>query len=417
MFALTDVSGAYSSMEKVFDPSIRNRPVIVLSNNDAAVVALCPIAKRLGIQKFEPYYKIKWMVEKHNVVVRSSNYALYANISEKMMNVISSFCDKTYIYSIDEAFSHFKNYDGVIDDWYSFGHKMRRKIWIHTKMPVGIGLGHTLTLAKAASFGSRKVPGADGVAVIDSELARKTLLGQMSTNDIWGVGGKTSKKLSKLGIDSGWDLACQNPKTMRQNFGVTMERTVNELNGIPCLKWEDVPAPKKQIYSTRSFGQRVFCYHDLRKALMSHAATVCRKVIQQQSLVKSLYVFAANSPYDERYIKKGLVFDFPTPTDNIMRFSAAISLLVDHLFVENVGFYRCGVGAIELCSKKYLQADLFEVNDNPALMNCYAEINNKFGKSTLQLASEPREEKWAMRREFMSPQYTTKWSDIPKIQC
>lgn len=417
MYGLIDISGAYCAMEKVFDPSIRQKPTVVLSNNDASIIALCNIAKRLGIPKFEPYFKVKHLLEKHGVVIRSSNYTLYAQLSENLMELISTFCDETYVYSIDESFLKFKNYEGIIGNWYEYGHKMRRTIWRHCRLPVGVGLGPTLTLAKAASHGSRKIPGADGVAVIDDDASRKFILEQMKVNDVWQIGKKLSVKLQLMNINTGWDLANQSPKGMRKLFGVTMERTINELNGISSLAWDDVPAPKKQIFSTRSFGQRVNNLHDLRQALVGHGTSVGRKIVQQQSLVKSLYAFAASSPFDERYIKKGLIFDFPSPTDNVMRISAAISTLAQQLYQNNVDYYRCGVGAINIHSKKYRQSDLFEVADNPAIMNCYTQINTRFGKDTLQLASAPRQEKWAMRRAYLSPQYSTRWADIPKIEC
>lgn len=417
MYALTDVSGCFASIEKIHDPSIRQRPVVVLSNNDGCIVAMCPIAKKLGIPKFQPYFKVKGLLQKYKVVIRSSNYELYSDISDKMMAVISRFCDNTYQYSIDEAFSEFDNYQSIITDWHQYGQKIRRTLWRETKMPVGVGFGHTLTLAKAGSHASRKLPDSDGVAVIYDDYTRKFILKQMKLDDVWGVGRKLSQHLSMLGLKTAWDLSCQNPKNMRRQFSVVLERTVEELNGVKCLGWDDVKSPKKEIFSTRSLGQRITTCDDLRKALTTHAIKVCNKARQQHSLIKKLYIFAASSPHDARYIKKSIMYDFPLATEHIFAISAAIEQVLHVLYVSDVPYYRCGVGAVELESKNFQQQDLFVRNDNPKLMQCYSQINHRYGKGTLQLASEARHEKWAMRRDFLSPRWTTRWEDLPKILC
>lgn len=417
MFALTDASGCFASIEKIYDPAIRQRPVVVLSNNDGCIVAICPIAKKLGIPKFEPYFKVKWLLQKHNVVIRSSNYELYGDVSDKMMSVISRFSHNTYQYSIDEAFSEFDNYQHIIKNWYKYGHEIRRTVWRETKMPVGVGFGSTLTLSKCANHASKKFPDSDGVAVIDTEASRIRILKQMSLSDIWGIGSKLSAKLSLLGLKNAHDLSNQSPKKMRQQFSVLVERTVEELNGVKCFNWDDVKSPKKEIFSTRSLGQRITTFVELRKALTSHSVKVCNNVRKQKSLIKKIYIFAASSPHDERYFKKGIMYDFPLPTDNIFLISKAIEQVLSVLFVEGVFYYRCGVGAVELTSKAFQQQDFFVPNENPLLMNCYSQINNRFGTGSLQLATEARVEKWVMRRDHLSPRFTTRWSDIPKIFC
>lgn len=417
MFALTDVSGCYAAIEKIYNPSLRQRPVVVLSSSNGCVVAMCPIAKRLGIPKFEPYFKIKALLDKHGCVVRESNFELYGNASEKMMSIIATFSEKIYQYSIDEAFSSFVNYENIIKDWYQHGHKMRRSIWTQCRLPVGIGISSTLCLAKAASFASRKLPTSDGVAVINDEDTRIRTLSAMSLDEVWGIGSKLSSKLDLMGLKNAYDLANCSPKSIRQQFGVTVERIVEELNGVTCLKWDEVRPPKQQIYSTRSVTERITNAHELRSALTSHAIKVCNKARQQNSLIKKIYVFATSSPYDERYVKKGIMCDFPLATDSVLALSTAIQQLMHLLYVENVPYYKAGVGAIELESKDFQQQDLFVPNENPKLMNCYSAINSRFGSGTLQLGTEKRQEKWSRRGAFLSPCYTTKWSDIPIIKC
>jgi DNA polymerase V len=418
MFALVDATGAYASMEKVYDPSIRFRPVTVLTNNDGITCAICPIAKRLGVPKFEPYFKIKDFLHKHRVVVRSSNYELYAYISEQMMNVIARFCDNHYVYSIDESFLHFDHYQTIIDNWYQYGHTIRRAVWKETRMPVGVGFGSTLTLAKAANHAAKKLDGFDGVAVIDSEQNRQAILRRMALDDVWGIGSRLAKRLSLLGLKSAWDLSCQNPKQMRKQFSVTVERTVNELNNIPCLAWDEVKKIKKEIFSTRSFGQRITQINDLRSALTSHASIVVRKVRRQGSLIKRLSIFASSSPHDDSFFRRGLMYEFPVATSDISIVASAIHSALYELYQPGVPYYRCGVGAIQMEADEHFQADLFLNSlDNRKLMDCYDSINHRFGHGSLKVASEGIEKKWAMRRELLSPRYTTAWHHLPKIQC
>ncbi|MGB2742781.1 MAG: Y-family DNA polymerase [Cognaticolwellia sp.] len=418
MYALVDAVSFYASCEKVFDPSIRNKPVVVLTNNDGCICAVCPIARRLGVPKFMPYFQIKQFLAKHNVVIRSSNYELYASLSDKMMNVIGRYCDNQYIYSIDESFLQFKNYQTIISDWYAYGTEIRRAVWKETRLPVGVGFGSTPTLAKAANHAAKKLAGYNGVAVVDDVASRKEVLSKMAVTDVWGIGSRLGKRLNVLGIKNAWDLANQSAKSMRSQFSVLVERTVNELNGIVCLNWDEVKQAKKDIFSTRSFGQRVNDAHSLKTALVSHGVIVGRKVRQQQSLIRRLVIFAASSPHDDHFYSKSIVYEFPVATNNTLHIANAIAAVFNCIYESRVNFYRCGVGAIELENSQYQQQDLFSVSDdNPELMYCYDAINKRYGNDTLQLAAQGRVEKWQMRREFLSPSFTSKWRDIPKISC
>jgi len=418
MYALVDAVSFYASCEKVFDPSIRNKPVVVLTNNDGCICAVCPIARRLGIPKFKPYFQVKAFLEKNGVIVRSSNYELYADLSCQMMNVISRFCDNQYIYSIDESFLHFDNYESYIKDWHEYGHQIRKAVWKETRLPVGVGFGITPTLSKAANHAAKKLPGFNGVAVIDTIISREKILTQMDVADVWGIGNKIAKKLKLEGINSAAELSKQNPKKIRKQFSVVTQRTVNELNGISCLSWDEVKSPKKEIFSTRSFGQRITTKDELRAALVKHASIVGKKIRQQSSLVKKLMVFASSSPHDELYYKQAIVYPFIIATDNSCEMAEAISRVIDSIYSEGVRFYRCGVGAIELNSRAFIQPDLFiPDHTNGYLMKCLDKINHKYGDGMLKIATEGQHEKWHMRRAFLSPQYTSQWRDIPKIQC
>jgi len=418
MYALVDAISFYASAEKVFDPSIRNKPVVVLTNNDGCVCAVCPLARRLGIPKFIPYFQIKSLLEKHGVVVRSSNYELYADLSERMMNVIGRFCDNQYIYSIDESFLYFDHYESCIKDWHEYGHQIRRAIWKETRLPVGVGFGNTATLSKAANHAAKKLSGFNGVAVINSKTSGDEILNRMNVDEVWGIGGKIAKRLRLEGINNAAQLAEQDAKHIRKQFSVVTERTVNELNGINCLSWDEVKAPKKEIFSTRSFGQRITTKDELRSALVTHAAIVGRKVRRQNSLIKKLMIFASNSPHDDLYYKQTIVYPFILATENTCEMANAVNQVIDSIYKVGVPFYRCGVGAIELNSKMFIQPDLFMPDHtNSNVMKSLDNVNHRYGDNTLKLAAEGQHERWQMRRAFLSPQYTSQWRDIPKIIC
>lgn len=418
MYALVDAVSFYASAEKVFDPSIRNKPVVVLTNNDGCICAVCPIARRLGIPKFKPYFQVKDFLAKHNVVVRSSNYELYADLSDRMMNVIGRFCDNQYIYSIDESFLYFDHYKTLVTDWHKYGHQIRQAVWKETKLPVGVGFGTTPTLSKAANHAAKKLSGFNGVAVINNKNSQDEILNRMDVADVWGVGRKISKRLKFEGINTAAQLAKQTPKKIRKQYSVVTERTVNELNGISCMTWDEVQSPKKEVFSTRSFGQRITNEAALRTALVEHATIVAKKVRKQKSLIKKLMVFAASSPHDDAYYKQAIVYPFVNATNNTCEIAAAINKAMPSIYCQGVRFYRCGVGAVELTSDQFIQPDLFMPDHNNShLMQCLDSINHRYGDGTLKIATTAQKRVWQMRREFLSPQYTSQWRDIPKILC
>ncbi len=283
---------------------------------------------------------------------------------------------------------------------------------------MGVGFGATLTLAKAANHAAKKLSGFDGVAVISDNNSRQEILSRMLLTDVWGIGTKLGKRLSILGLKNAWDLANQSPKSMKSQFWVVVERTVNELNGIPCLNWDDIGQDKKELFSTRSFGQRVTDKHSLQAALSSHASIVAKNARRQGSLIKRLVIFASSSPHDDNYYKQSLIYEFPVATDNTLKVVAAVSYVFEKIYTAGVMFYRCGVGAVELKNSTFVQQELFNVSvNNPQLMQCYDYVNHRYGSGTIEVAAAEKNEKWAMKRNFLSPSYTSKWSEIPKILC
>lgn len=420
MYALCDANGMYAACEKVFDPAIRNKPVVVLTNNDGCCAA-CGIAKRMGIaKKFVPYFQVRKELEKAGAVIRSSNYELYADLSQRMMDTCARFAPDINIYSIDECFLYYgKDKSAPPDGWDNLALSIRKAVWREVRLPICVGMGSTPTLAKAANHAAKRIDGFHGVAVIDSEIKRKQILSQMAVTDVWGIGSRLGKRLNFMGVQNAWDLANRNPTQIRKDFSILVESTVRELNGEVRNSWDDVRASKKEIYSTRSFGQRITCPTQLKYALATHADIVAAKLRKQKSLASAMTIFATSSPHDsEGLFSKSFFYRFATPTSDTRNIIKVIQEAMPQLYMQGIRYYRCGLGLVDLYHEKLHQFDLFnQSSDNPKLMHCMDNINARYGRSTLHIAAKGIEQKFAMRREFLSPQYTTQWCDIPKIRC
>ncbi|EGR4189612.1 MULTISPECIES: Y-family DNA polymerase [Vibrio] len=418
MFALVDANSFYCSAEQVFRPDWRGKPMIVLSNNDGCIVAANRQAKEAGIEKFKPYFQVKALCEQKGVIALSSNYELYADLSAKMMQVIGRFAPEQHIYSIDESFLSFEHGFLAIPSLKEHGMKLRRAVWRECRLPVCVGFGQTLTLAKVANHAAKKIEGYNGVCVLDSERERKAVLGQLHVSEVWGIGRKLTHRLEMMGINTALKLANYPPALIRKEFNVEVERTVRELNGQKCKGWDIVRADKKQIFSTRSAGQRITNLESLQQALCKHANIASLKARKQKSLCRVMLCFANSSPFDSLPVARRAVHRFAYPTADVTLITQAASKLAEQLFQQDVRFYKIGVGLIDLVDGQHEQPDLFnQTPNNPKLMNVYDTLNNRFGSDAIFLAAQGISQKWAMRREMLSPQYTTRWHDLPKIKC
>jgi DNA polymerase V len=418
MYALCDVNSMYASCEKVFDPSIRKKPVVVLTNNDGCICAACGIAKRMGIgKKFVPYFQVKKELEAAGAVIRSSNYELYADLSQRMMDTCAPDIN---VYSIDECFLYYgKQANAPKEGWGTLGMQIRKAVWREVRLPICVGIGPTPTLAKVANHAAKKMEGFKGVAVLDTKEIRKTVLSKMAVTDVWGIGNRLGRRLNILGVNTAWELANRDPTQIRKEFSILVESTVRELNGEVRHSWDTVRGAKKEIYSTRSFGQRITDFEELRSALASHAEVVATKLRKQKSLTSSMTLFATSSPHDtEDYFRKSYFYHFAVPTNDTRNILKVIEIAMSQLYKPHVRYYKCGVGLMDLHNEELFQYDLFTPsNDNTKLMACMDTINARYGRSTVHIAAKGFEQKFAMRRAFLSPQYTTKLKDIPKIIC
>lgn len=418
MYALVDANSFYASAEKVFDPAIRNKPVVVLTNNDGCICAMCDLAKSTGVEKFGPYYKVQGLLKRYGAVIRSSNYELYDDLSNKMMRIVGTFAPDMHVYSIDESFLYFDNWSPR-EGWQRYAEQIKQAVWQQLRLPVGVGIGSTPTLAKVASHAGKRLGNKNGLAVLDTPDKIEHTLQQMHVRDIWGVGKRISARLEVQGISSAWQLAQCDPKRIRRQFSVETERTVRELNGIPCIAWDSERANKKQIYSTRAFGTKVTQHNDLRQALCWHAEKVGEKLRRQQSSVITLTLFAHANPFaSDGHYHKAVQHRFAHPTNDTRALVQAASQASRALFKADVLFHKCGIGAIEIVNDEHVQPDMFApLTHNPKLMQCMDAINKRYGSQTIGAAAKGTHQNWAMKRDFLSPQYTTNWQHLPKIHC
>lgn len=417
MIALIDANAFYASAEAVFNPNLRGKPVVVLSNNDGCIVAANKQALALGVKKFEPYFKVKALCEQKGIVALSSNYELYADLSHKMHSTIARFAPQQHIYSIDEAFLSFERAYPAIPCLSNHLASLRQTVWKECRLPVAAGAGPTLTLAKIANHAAKKL-GYNGVCVLEEPEKINSVLKQLPVSAVWGIGRQLSSRMLTMGINTAFDLASFPLDKIQRNFNIDVERTVRELRGQSCLHWDEVRPNKKQIYSTRSVGQRITDLNSLEQALTKHVGIAAQKARQQGSLVKTVLFFAGSSPHDERYQNFKFTHEFDYATADTLTLSQMATRAAKQLFRTNIRYYKVGVGLIQLIDEKHYQNDLFNPEpENHKLMNALDSLNLKYGRDTLFVASQGIEQKWQMRREMLSPCYSTRWRDVPKIQC
>jgi DNA polymerase V len=421
VYCLSDATNFYSSCELIFRPDLRGKPVIVLSSNDGAIVALSAEAKALGIPKFEPYFKVAHLVRKHNVAVFSSNFQLYGDISSRIVATIAPFASEMEPYSIDEQFS---SLHGMHVDLKAYGHEMKNRVWEHVRIPICVGISKSKTLAKLANNAAKKIPNAHGVCVLDSSDKWDWVLRRCKTTDVWGVGKQLGARLQEMGIHTAYELANADTKAVRRRSSVNLERTIEELNGHPAFELEQQPPSKKQIYVTRSFGNKIAELAPILEAISGHAAAVADKVRKQNHLAVALQVFIHTSPHKGGYHNASTVVQLPYPTNDTREIVKLARRTAAQLYARSDGkghlYAKAGVGVIEMVDKKYHQYDLLhggQSQHSDMLMKVVDDIKATQGKSAIFLGAQGVDAKTAVKHEFSSPAYTTKWQDIPIIKC
>ena len=414
--ALIDVNNFYVSCERVFNPKLKNKPLVVLSNNDGCAISRSNEVKELGIAMGAPWFRMQDLVKQHGIVGLSSNYALYADMSNRVMSILRDFSPNQEVYSIDECFLDVTGFSFI--NLVEYGQIMRKRILDWTGLPVCVGIGATKTLAKLANHCAKKQPVFNGVcnfnALTNQEL--NELLARLPVGEVWGVGRKLAPKLNAIGILTVLDLKQADPQRIRKQFSVVMQKTVMELNGTVCIELEEISPPKKQILSSRSFGHSVSDYNSLAESITLYMSRAAEKLRKQNSCASSVFVYIRTSPFklDEPQYSNGLTIPLPIPTDDTRQLVKVALWGLKRIYRGGFRYAKAGVMLGELISLSEVQSDLFSTKnfEDEKLMGVLDSINRKMGRGTMKLASEGFKKPWRMRQGNKSPNYTTQWKGI-----
>lgn len=420
MFALADANNFYASCETIFRPDLRGKPVCVVSNNDGCVIARSAEAKRMGIKMAAPWFKHERYFRDNGVHVFSSNYELYGDMSARMMAILDEMAAGQEVYSIDESFLDVTGISSYMP-LERFGQQMRDRVRQETGLTIGVGFGPTKTLAKLANQAAKQWTKTNGVVDLSDPLRQQKLLQLTRIGDIWGIGWRIAQRLEEMGITTGLHLAESNTSTIRKKFDVIVERIARELRGESCLALEDAPPPKQQIVNSRSFGQRITTLDDMQQAVMAYATRAAEKLRQQGSRCRHLTVSVTTGRYgdDPRYSATAPVsWQYPTAdTRDIVAFALQG---LNAIWRDGFRYAKAGVMLSDFWQSGSTQFDMFSQQqpraNADALMTALDAINRS-GKGKIGFASQTTgNQAWQMKRNMLSPRYTTRLADIPVLR-
>ncbi|MGZ3797415.1 MAG: Y-family DNA polymerase [Pseudobdellovibrionaceae bacterium] len=418
IIALVDCNSFYCSCERVFNPSLESKPVIVLSNNDGCAIARTDEAKALGIEMGAPLFKIKDLVKKQGVHVFSSNYTLYGDMSRRVMNILKDFTPDMEVYSIDEAFLDFSGFK--MRDLEKYAKEIRQEILLQTGIPVSIGMGPTKVLAKAANRISKKnkIQSQGVFSLLDSKT-RDMALKNFDVRDIWGIGRQSAEKLYGLNIRAASQLRDANEYLIQKKLSIVGRRIVQELRGVSCVDLEQIVKEKKTICSSRSFGRPVYKLEELKESVANHVHTAAEKMRRDSSLASSIQVFVQTNPF------KNVPQYYNSATIELLSGTSFTPKMIKHAFSGLEAIYRkgyeykkCGVILNDLFPQKNAQMDFFGSYDSARddqLMKMMDAINRREGKGTLKPAACGVDQFWKMLSEMKSKAYTTRWSELLEV--
>ena len=417
IFALVDCNNFYVSCERVFDPYLAKKPIIVLSNNDGCVISRSNEAKSLGVPMGAPFYKYREIIEKNNIEVYSSNYQFYGDMSQRVMKSLGMIIPKQdiEIYSIDEAFIRLDGYErpDVID----LSIEIKKNILNWTGIPISVGIAQTKTLSKVANHIAKKNT-STGVFDIRNNKLQEQILSNFQIEDLWGISYRWGKKLRKLGINNGLDLRNSDTKFIRKKFSIVLERIVYELRGIPCLDIEKV-TNKKSIMSSRSFGKLVTELESLEQAISTYATIACEKLRHQNSKSQGIYVFLQTNRFrkDLPQYRRSMKYKLDLPTSDTGYIINAGKKILKKIYRKGYHYQKCGIMLFDLSSKYIQQENLFVKSNqsNEYLMESLDTINKAMGSDTVFFAAKGTQNNWKMRRNKLSSRYTTNWMELPKV--
>lgn len=422
MFALVDVNSFYASCETAFRPDLKGRPVVVLSNNDGCVIARNAEAKTIGVKMGDPYFRQKDLFRRCGVVCFSSNYELYADMSSRVMATLEALSPRCEIYSIDEAFCDLSGVRNcrVLED---FGRELKYAVYQNTGLAVGVGIAQTKTLAKLANHAAKKWQKQTGGVVDLSNLERqRKLMSALPVDEVWGIGRRIGKKLEAMGIKTVLELADTDIRFIRKHFNVVLERTVRELRGEPCLELEEFAPVKQEIVCSRSFGERITNYGAMRQAICSYASRAAEKLRGEHQFCRFISTFVKTSPFalNEPYYGNSASVKLLTPTQDSRDIIAAATRSLDTIWKDGHRYQKAGVMLGDFFSQGIAQLNLFDDNaprrGSEKLMEVLDHLNAKEGKGALYFAGQGIQQQWAMKREMLSPRYTTRYEDLLQVK-
>lgn len=413
--ALVDVNNFYASCERVFNPSLAGKPLAILSNNDGCVIARSAELKALGVKMGVPWFQLKETAERDGIIAISSNYALYQDMSNRVMEIIGQFSPLQEIYSIDESWL---DLTGMPTRHIDIAQAMRERIRQWTGLPVCVGIGPSKTLAKLANHTAKKKL-MDDTGVCDLNQLQEqdlcALLDQIEISDIWGIGRRLVPQLNELGIHTALDMRRADPEFIRQQFNVVLEKTVRELRGHACQDLEESIPDRQQIITSRSFGCPVTDKQSLAEALTKYVSKAAEKLRMQQGYTGVISVFIRTSPFGDgaKYSGSQSV-RFPCPINDTMQMTKTALLVLDRIYRPGFKYQKAGVMIGEIVPEGGQQNDLFGFADNKTakLMKTLDQVNGKWGRDVLRLASQGYMQPWVMKQDHKSRSFTTNWHDI-----
>lgn len=421
MIFLCDVHAMYCSVEAVFRPDLRDKPIVVLSNGDGMVVAANKKAKAVGIKKFAPYFQQKAQLEVADVAVFSSNYTLYADMSNRLHSTLegSQLFTHYHRYSIDEAFAAVENVSLSDEEWIAIARQIRRLAWTNTRLPIGCGLGRTFTLAKVASHVGKTFEGYRGIALLTPENEDR-MLQQIPVGEIWGVGRRTAAMLNGKGIKTAAELARMPLKLAKQAGSINLERVVRELNGELVYNFRSFPdvQSKQEIGASLSLTVRAETYQELHQALSGRVAVAAVKLRKVGLGTRCVQFHVSSGQHAAEPFSRSETVRFVTALDDTRSLTKAMTEALNNgLYQEGQRYYKIGCRCLDLCDMQQAQADMFAPQQDTRLMKAMDIINTHAGKRILRLGAEGFDAKAKMTQDRLSPAYLTNWADLPTAHC
>lgn len=415
-FALVDCNNFYCSCERLFRPDLKRRPVAVLSNNDGCIIARSQEVKDLGVKMGTPLFQARALIEAHNIQVFSSNYNLYGDISQRVMQTLEELCPRVEIYSIDEAFLDLSGFSSLVET----GRKIKSTVYKHVGIPVSIGMAPTKTLAKLANQAAKTYRATGGVVDLSDRQRQLRLLQRVPVAKVWGVGRRHARSLEKLGISSAYGLSRMHLKFARQRFSIVMERTVRELNGEACIGLEEIIPAKQQIVCSRSFGEKIDAYGPLRDALCEFTARALEKLRGEKQRATTLTVFIRTSPFDTRSpcYSQTATGSLSQASSDTRDFLQLATRLFDNIWSEGYRYAKAGVMLGGFSPAGQFQYPLFDpqcdTRQSDQLMTTVDRINHQ-GIGKVWWGGQQPERDWFMTQANRSPAYTTRWDAMPRV--